>query len=212
MSDSTSFLSCLFPHLGSICWKVFIVPEVRKNGHGECLFRSNCLATHLPYSKEKRQFAFGERRRREEKPHFFRVLGWEYLVDHSSMELAFLWELPLGGHSLQAALCVLTWEKHPLPRCSQRPRGSEWLLALPRRSPRQLQNGSGHPGLIQGSVSFPHSSFPLLCSFLDMSHTQAMSSPTALNPQATDGFLSLLRESQWTCGKGRRHKPLYQYS
>lgn len=196
MSDSTLFLSCLFPHLGSICWKVFIVPGVRKNGQGWCLFKSNCLATHLPYSKDKRHFAFGERRRREEKLHFFRVLGWEYLVDHSSMEPAFLWELPLGGHPLQAALCLLTWGRHPLPRCSQSPWGSEWLLALPG-SPRQLQNSSGHPGLIQGSVSFPHSSLPLLYSFLDMCRTQAVSSPTALNPQATAGFLSLLRESQW---------------
>lgn len=97
---------------------------------------------------------------------------------------------------MQAALCLLTWGRHPLPRCSQSPWGSEWLLALPG-SPRQLQNSSGHPGLIQGSVSFPHSSLPLLYSFLDMCRTQAVSSPTALNPQATAGFLSLLRESQW---------------
>lgn len=55
------------------------------------------------------------------------------------------WSLPSCENSPWVAVlcgqpCVLTQESHPLPRCSQSASGSEWLQALPRRSPRQLKD------------------------------------------------------------------------
>lgn len=67
VSDTTFIFSMSSLHLGCTCWKVSIVLGVRKKGQGECLFRSDCLATHLSLFQGHRLFAFWEGRMKKRK-------------------------------------------------------------------------------------------------------------------------------------------------
>lgn len=127
---------------------------------------------------------------------------------HSSKEPSFLWELPLGGHSLPC-LCSLGGGVHfqGAPRTAW---GNECLLALPSCSPGRHQDRAQNI-LISFKWAFLSHTVLSFCSFLSWTRAtpKGCSGLLPLTLELPVSSLSLLRGSwsQQGFGKSRRHKP-----
>ena len=91
-------------HLGSIHWKVSIVLGVRKQGQWGRLLRSDCLATHLPSSKDRGYLHFGKK---EKSSPSHESRGKNILLTTPQRNLPFSENSPWVAFLCPLPLCVL---------------------------------------------------------------------------------------------------------
>lgn len=142
-------------HLGSIHWKVSIVLGVRKQGQWGCLLRSDCLATHLPSSKDRGYLHFGKKVKSSPSPE---SRGRNILLTTPQRNLPFSANSPWV-----AFLCLLC--------CVPSPRGGLHLLRGTQSCWGQwVPSGSTRTGLRtswshSSGLSFPTLLFPFVAFF-----------------------------------------------